>query len=170
MRIIVVSDIFGYPSAQDCVSGLLPNVSDIRNLSMSAMSGRPELTGEALHRYLFEGGGMQTVTNALAALTTETYIGIGYSAGGTALWRAVALGMPLLRLFCISSTRLRTESKIPVPNHVFFGGKDTNRPTAGWLSTVPTRATVFDDAEHDYYRSATSPETVRTGRMIESYL
>ncbi len=83
-------------------------------------------------------------------------IGLGYSAGGAAIWQAAAVGLSFTAIFCVSSTRLREQASITTPNHVFFGAEDQGKPSAEWLTSVPNRATVLDAVGHSYYLDAAS--------------
>jgi dienelactone hydrolase len=118
---------------------------------------RPDLHGEALHHHLFQEGGIAVAVQRLHSLITNAppLIGLGYSAGGTALWQAVRAGARLSGLLCISSTRLRNEGTIPIPNAVVFGENDPGRPSKEWLATVPQHATLLPDADHAFYADGT---------------
>lgn len=85
-------------------------------------------------------------------------IGLGYSAGGTALWKVVSQeNAPLSRLMCVSSTRLRDEGALPIPNAVIFGENDPGRPSKDWMETVPQNATLLPDTDHAFYSDGTHP-------------
>ncbi|GIT92878.1 hypothetical protein JANAI62_33360 [Jannaschia pagri] len=113
---------------------------------------------------------MARAVGALRDVDVTGWIGLGYSAGGTALWRAVQQGAPLSHLFCVSSTRLRSEGPIAIPHRVFFGAEDPARPNDAWVRQVPKRATVFDGAAHDYYLDTASRAVRETERRILSDL
>jgi len=95
---------------------------------------------------------------ALIETPVNGCFGLGYSAGGVALWRADAKGLRLSGLFCVSSTRLREELAITIPNWVFFGETDPKKPSKQWLSQIPDKHTVFKEAGHDYYVDAVSEQ------------
>lgn len=151
MRLCVVTDIFSQPAPAACLSARLPVAPAVTRFDLNALAGRPDLTGEALHRHLFDGGGMDAAVRALRQAWDGEAFALGYSAGGTAIWRAAAAGLPLAGLFCVSSTRLRDEGPVAVPNHVFFGAEDRNGPSADWRAGVPGQATVWPGAGHTYY-------------------
>lgn len=149
MRIILVSDIHGLPQSADW----LGEGVDTEIVKLSAAAGAEPLSGEALHHHLLTAGGMETAVEHLLALGGADVVGLGFSAGGTALWRAVARGMPLQTLVCVSSTRLRLEtSRLPIPVHTFWGGADPNAPDEIWRGTVPTSSRVYQDRDHGFYQ------------------
>ncbi len=152
MRVYVLSDIFSEPDEiwpfWRSIGGGLP----VTRLALNALSGRADLTGEALHRHLFQAGGMDQAQRALQQRLTAHSIGVGFSAGGTALWQAALRRAPLLALFCVSSTRLRDLPALPITNHVYFGADDPGLPAREWLATIPEQATVIAARGHDFYR------------------
>ncbi|QDL91687.1 alpha/beta hydrolase [Paroceanicella profunda] len=165
MKICVVTDIHDRPGPGACIASGLHPLPGVMRLSLSGLCGRPDLSGEALHRHLFQEGGMGEVVHALRRKVEGCRIGIGYSAGGTAIWRAAAAGLPFEAIFCVSSTRLREEGAISTPNHVFFGAGDHGKPSAEWLSAVPGEATIFDAVGHAYYLDPAS-EAARATRAV----
>lgn len=168
MNLIVVTDIFALPAKADCISEKLPDISSIERFGLSELCEQPNLSGEALHQYLFTKGGLEKVANTLLSIAGKDSFGLGYSAGGTALWRAVTKGLILKGLFCISSTRLRLEKSISTPNHVFFGAKDHGKPSDEWLIEVPQRQTVFEGCGHNFYLDPEIADVAETRRKIAS--
>lgn len=170
MKLCVVTDIHRRPEQGLCVSRAFDRSVEVERFSLSALCGRVDLSGDALHGHLFEAGGMDIVVKALCARLCGNTIGLGYSAGGTALWRAVSSGGNLAALACVSSTRLRDEGPIAVPSLVFFGAEDKRRPSDHWLASVPDRAVVLPDAGHDYYLSPETDAMRRTLSVLSDYL
>lgn len=166
MKLCIVSDIHTQPSREQCLSKWCVAPGSIVRLALNELCGRPELTGDDLHKHLFECRGMDDAVDALSRFLTPDCVGLGYSAGGTALWRTAAAGSAFRYLFCISSTRLRYEEAISSPNHVFFGEGDGNKPSQSWFSKVPQHATVFAQVSHDYYRHPDSPAALATWSQI----
>nr|WP_319390494.1 alpha/beta hydrolase [uncultured Cohaesibacter sp.] len=166
MNICIVTDIHDQPKHEQCILGKLETRPRVSRFALNDLCGRPDLCGEALHRYLFYDDGMDEVVRALKQTLSGDCIGIGYSAGGTALWRAAAAGLSFTAIFCISSTRLREEATIATPNQVFFGADDPGRPSAEWLSSVPDEFTILENAGHSYYQALTSEATNVTYEKI----
>lgn len=156
VSLIVVTDIHGAPDENLCPSA---GLSGVERLSLAALCGQPTLSGEALHHHLFQEEGMARAVSTLRDMMAErsSLIGLGYSAGGTALWKAVHAGTLLSGLICVSSTRLRDESALSIPTQVYFGDIDPGRPSKDWLSTVPTTANLLPSAAHAFYAEANHP-------------
>ena len=163
--LIVVTDIHDAPEPELCFSSSLPVTA---RLSLADLCNQPALSGEALHHHLFQDGGMRQAVAALRERLTDQrhLIGLGYSAGGTALWKAVQAGASLAGLICVSSTRLRDEAAIGVPTQVFFGEDDPGRPSEDWLGSVPEKATVLPNAAHAFYADADHPARADVIREI----
>ena len=170
MKLCIVTDIFSKPTAKDCIVAKLPFVSEVARFALNELCDRPDLVGEPLHRHLFDHNGFDEGIFALRAVLGSGYFGLGYSAGGTLLWRAAAQGMPLNGIFCVSSTRLRNEAAISNPNHVFFGALDQNKPSSKWLSTIPEYHTVFQGVGHSYYLKTDSKEVKETNKKIANHI
>lgn len=159
MRIVLVSDIHDQPETGGWPGGDL----DVAFVRMSDAAGAAHLRGEALHRHLFSNGGMEKAVAHVAALGGDESVGIGFSAGGTALWRAAAGGMRMRALVCVSSTRLRLEtSRLSIPVHTFWGGRDAHIPDETWRRTMPTSSHVYEGLEHGFYQK---PEGDAAGRL-----
>ncbi|WP_283424058.1 hypothetical protein [Shimia sagamensis] len=167
MSLIVVTDIHGAPEPELCLGAGLPVAL---RLSLAELCGRPDLSGENLHHYLFQAAGMAQAVTALSVHLSgqPRLIGLGYSAGGTALWKAAKAGGRLSGLVCVSSTRLRDETALSIPNQVYFGDKDLGRPSEDWLATVPNAAAVLPDAAHAFYAEADHPGRARLAAEIAS--
>ena len=168
MKFCVVTDIHDQPSQEQCFSTKIETSSGVVRLALNELCGRPNLSGEALHQHLFTHGGMDEAVSVLRQTLKGHFVGLGYSAGGTAVWRAAAAGFPFTAIFCVSSTRLRDEVSITIPNHVFFGAEDQRKPSYEWLSKIPDRSTVFDEVGHTYYLHSGSNAVCETrARILE---
>lgn len=120
MKLCIITDIHKQPRPRQCLSQRLEASSGVVRLALNELCGRPNLSGETLHQHLFGDGGMDEAVSVLCQTLTGPCVGLGYSAGGTAIWRAAAAGFPFATIFCVSSTRLRDEVSIATPNHVFL--------------------------------------------------
>lgn len=170
MKLCVLTDIFSYPMQKNCISKLLPQFSEVIHFSLNDLCGRPNLTGELLHQHLFNNGGIEEAVKSLKCKIDCGYFGLGYSAGGTVLWRAAAQGVLLNGLYCVSSTRLRNESAVSVPNMVFFGALDQNIPPIDWLSKTPEQHIILQGASHSYYLDMGSDEVKETAALINHHM
>jgi len=61
----VVTDIHGLPTLEDCISTRLKTSLDVVRYGLGELCGRTDLTGEALHRHLFEIDGIEDVVRNL---------------------------------------------------------------------------------------------------------
>ncbi|PDS81275.1 alpha/beta hydrolase [Rhizobium sp. L43] len=169
-HVLVVSDIHGFP---ETVAELLDVAgAKQRMLQLADLSGRPGLRGDELHHHLFNGDGMRHAVRALREIDGRSCLGIGFSAGGTALWNAVKEGLGLQALVCVSSTRLRFEtSPLNIPSMVFWGELDPYRPAEGWNKAVPRCWKTYAGKQHDFYRidalTAKSPLRADIAAFIE---
>jgi len=168
MKLYVITDIHNGPSPEQCFSTRIDGSHRVIRLALNELCGRPGLSGEALHQHLFSHSGMDVVVRSLKETLNGEFAGLGYSAGGTALWRAAATGCSFAALFCVSSTRLREEASIATPNHVFFGSKDQGKPSSQWLASVPDQVTVFDEVGHTYYLHPSSTAAHETCSQISA--
>lgn len=149
-QLLIVGDIHGFPPT--FVEPLDFGSFEHRVLQLADLSGRPGLHGEELHDYLVNKEGMRHAVQALRAINGRSCIGIGFSAGGTALWSAVKEGLDIQALICVSSTRLRFEiSPLNIPTMVFWGELDPHRPTDTWNDAIPGRCKVYTGKQHDFY-------------------
>lgn len=165
----MVGDIFSDPSRQACVSHGLPEF-DIRRLDLAQLADTPHLSGDALHTHLFHHDGISQAVDHLRQSLTQPCFALGYSAGGTALWQAAARGAPIRGLICISSTRLRHETALPIPTLTIFGDQDPNRPDDRWLATVPGTAHLLPQAEHSFYNLPALPPAQQARKHTKTAL
>ncbi len=170
MKLVVVADIFDQPAPDICVSACVPHVSDVLRFTLGDLCQTPGRAGEDLHHDLVHRGGFDRAAAELGRQLPAGCVGIGYSAGGTALWRAAAAGLQLVHLFCLSSTRLRELAPISVPNHVFFGALDPGRPGCAWQAAVPGGCTVFADVDHLFYLRPDGAEIRHVGQIMADRL
>lgn len=167
MHILAVSDIYNRPVDLDW----LPACSAIDLMTLSSLCSRPSLSGMELHSYLFEHGGFQEVVSRLLRFRGENLVGLGFSAGGTALWQAAKSGLPLVKLICVSSTRLRNEhASLAIPTYTFWGELDTHRPDEAWCRSVPGHSRVYEALGHTFYDDASGPDRERLRADLVSAL
>ncbi|WP_339108544.1 hypothetical protein [Thioclava sp. GXIMD4216] len=165
-KLYVVKDINLKPEGCAPLPQILGKDIDIIYLGLNDLCDHANLSGEELHHQLFLRGGIDIAARKLASFIDRPSFGIGFSAGGTALWKSTVFGASFTKIFCVSSTRLRSESSIIVANSVFFGGRDTNIPTEDWMKSVPDRCTIYEDALHNFYLNDQSDEMAHTFQEI----
>jgi pimeloyl-ACP methyl ester carboxylesterase len=153
MHILAVSDIYNRPANLDWLS----SHGTIDLLTLGSLCNRPSLTGTELHSHLFEHGGIQEVVSGLLKFKGESLVGLGFSAGGTALWWAAKEGLPLTKLICVSSTRLRNEhASLAIPTYTFWGELDPHRPDEAWCRSVPGHSHMYETLGHAFYDETSS--------------
>lgn len=166
--LLILGDIHGFPRAEDL------STSDWRRprvLALAEISGRPDLSGEALHDHLFKGDGLERAVHTICRIGGTAGIGIGFSAGGTVLWNAVKQGLGLQALVCVSSTRLRLEtSRLAIPTLTLWGERDPHRPAESWNDTLPSFSKTYPDQPHDFYRAQLSSHRSPLLRDIGAFL
>ncbi|GAB3442006.1 alpha/beta fold hydrolase [Insolitispirillum peregrinum] len=168
-QLLIVGDIHGFPQSGDALLADTPIKAHI--LTLAELSDRPDLRGEALHGHLVHHGGLQRAAQTLGKRDGRPYVGLGFSAGGTALWRAVSAGLALRALICVSSTRLRLETApLTIPTMTLWGDCDPNRPTEAWNGSVPTHSKTYAGAAHDFYRTALAEPASPLARDIHAFL
>lgn len=151
-NVLIVSDIYGF--TDNLVESVGLGGINRRCLQLFDICGRPDLRGEDLHDYIFNRDGMRHAVRTLCKTEVSSCIGIGFSAGGTALWNAAKEGFKLDALICVSSTRLRFEEfPLDIPNIVFWGELDPCRPEERWHTTVPRLSKSYSGKQHDFYRN-----------------
>ncbi|WP_144439949.1 alpha/beta hydrolase [Methylobacterium sp. AMS5] len=148
MRLLIVSDIFDHPKNL----GWLLKRTNANLFSLSSLCDSPFPSGSELHNHLFEQGGMHQAISRLHRYSNEDSIGLGFSAGGTVLWRAAREGLPLKKLICVSSTRLRHERTIlSIPTFTLWGERDPHRPDEEWCRSIPSHSIIYEGLGHDFY-------------------
>ncbi|WP_186442385.1 alpha/beta hydrolase [Methylorubrum populi] len=167
--LLIVSDIYGFPHDRRDLGSLARRPTVHHRLA--DLSGQPDLSGEALHAHLFKGDGIGIAARALARAGHAGLCGVGFSAGGTALWQAIAGGLRLRALVCVSSTRLRREAApLAIPTFILWGEADPHRPDQEWNRYVPLEAKIYAGQHHDFYRSALTDGTSPLSEDIERFL
>lgn len=156
-ELLVVGDIHGFPGV-----GYLARLDGRRHriIRLADISGRPDLSGEALHEHLFKCGGLEHAIEKVCAIDASACIGIGFSAGGTLLWNAVKRGLRLQALICVCSTRLRLETApLAIPTMTLWGELDPHRPAESWNAAVPGLSKIYPGQPHDFYNGQSGSDS-----------
>lgn len=151
MKCIVLTDINGLPSPETCfLSGLRGSIS-VERVGLGELLGVPH-RGKDLYCALVQGGFDVTAAKVIEQFG-DAEIGVGYSSGGTVLWKGILRGFRLKRLVCISSTRLRDEDPhaMSIPALTVFGDQDASRPPALWGEGSDLERLFLPSAEHAFY-------------------
>jgi dienelactone hydrolase len=157
---VVIGDIHNAPDACQCLR--IPTTTQpVRRLNIRDLLPSCQRQTD-VHSALVDGW----FDPAAARLATEfphVAVGLGYSAGGTLLWKAVRLGMQLQALICIASTRLRDEDpqEMHVPTLVVSGEHDPFAPRDDWATGSDVRHIILGGCDHGFY-------TTGSGRLAAS--
>lgn len=131
-----------HPAPNQC---LRQSTHSARRLNIRDLLTPSQCEG-GIHQALMKGG-YGFAASRLAQTFPQVAIGLGYSAGGTLLWKAVCLGMQVEALICVASTRLRDEDPkdIQVPTLVVTGELDLlRRVRTGQLEAVFGTSSCMD--------------------------
>lgn len=149
---VVIGDIHDAPAPGQCLRRSTAT-QPVRRLSLRDLL--PSSQSQAnVHQALVEGG-FHLAAERLAKKIPRATVGLGYSAGGTLLWKAVRLGMQIEALVCIASTRLRDEDprEIQVPTLVVSEEHDPFAPGKDWAIGSSVRHIVLGGCEHGFYNT-----------------
>jgi len=131
----------------------------------------PDQLGVHFTIVLFNKDDILHAVQTLREIDGHQRIGIVFSAGGTALWRAVKAGLNLHALICVSSTRPRFETSPPnIPTMVIWGELDPSRPTEDWNNAVPGGWKTYTAKQHDFYRRDISTPKSTLLRNITAFV
>lgn len=165
-KLLIVPDIFNYPATHDTLFQRMVQGQSYCYMPLAELSDGVGLKGEDLHRHLFDKGGIDIAWRRLNVLSERGWIGVGFSAGGTVLWKAAVDSVLLSALVCISSTRLRFETAgLSIPSQLYWGELDSNRPSSDWHETYSDAHTVFSGAGHDFYKTHAPFEHILAERI-----
>jgi len=161
-KIIIVSDIHGLNSIQftKWIQEYKRHLSDKYDIViydatvLASISVSNSYNGEEeIHRQ-FINGGIERAVNRLILPENKNSIGVGFSIGGTILWKAALKGLGISELICFSSTRIRYESDKPNCRiKLIFGQNDAYQPGEEWYKKMGLKVDVLPDLGHNFYSS-----------------
>jgi pimeloyl-ACP methyl ester carboxylesterase len=139
---LIISDLNGWNSID------LPDSNGVKKLDARDL-GRIDLEKD-IHQQ-FVSGGIDRAASVILSYSANTVIGL--SVGGVIAWRAMQKGWDVKELIAISSTRLRFEKdKPPCLTKLYFGEKDTFRPSESWFTEMKVPYTIIASEDHDLYK------------------
>ncbi len=81
----------------------------------------------------FVNGGIKRAARKLCRKEKQAVNVMAFSVGGVIAWKAALQVLPVKRLYAISATRLRYETKKPdCKCTLYFGEEDGYKPTVNW--------------------------------------
>ncbi len=161
-KILIVSDIVGFKKTTwishylDCLSEIFEiTILDINNLTDTYFEDIDK-------RYKkFIEVGIDEVVKYLSKSNSEYDVLIGFSMGGTILWKYKKNINSSSDLICISSTRLRFENSTPRGrNLLLFGDLDMKLPSPDWLKTHKKDIKILSGKDHDFFKEVRNIETI----------
>jgi hypothetical protein len=157
-KLLMLSDInglflLGKPGVTDYAGSV--NVDEIMELDSMVLAGLGnERDVDTRHEKLVAGGIDVAASALFANYPTGVEVALGLSVSGTILWRAALKGLPIKKLICFSSTRLRFESQAPACDiRLYFGDADLDRPSSEWFKSLGQIPRIIPGHGHEFYRT-----------------
>ncbi len=154
-RLIILSDLWGIEKS-DWLTGYIRILDSKFSIQLYdccdlGRVDKSEYVENHLHNQ-FVNGGIETAVKRLLELEKNKIDVLAFSVGGVIAWKAQLKGLKINNLFSISSTRLRYEEhKAKCGLNLYFGEKDTHRPTDGWFNTMNLKPKIFKGRGHTLY-------------------
>lgn len=155
-RLIILSDLWGYPDAT-WTSQYLENLKstfEINNYDSCKLGQIDPCTykQENIHRQFVEGG-IDLAAQSLYNIEKEEVSVLAFSIGGVIAWKANLLGLKVKDFYAVSSTRLRKETKVPDSKiKLYFGDQDLYQPNPDWYNDKNIDVQIFKNTGHDLYK------------------
>jgi dienelactone hydrolase len=154
-RLVIVSDMWGAKKGLWITSylGYLQQYFDITfydsqqlaNLDLTVQSE------ENVHNAFVEGGIDTAVAHLLKKEKTPSYY-LAFSTGGTIVWNAAKMGLPVKSLYSVSATRIRLDNDKPcVPFNLLYGANDSYAPKESWANMLGIEMELMPNFGHTLY-------------------
>lgn len=155
-KLLILSDIHGFSHCEwiDRYCTELQSKFEITLLDSLLLADIDYLqfTPDEIHEKMIKGG----IKTAVDNLTKNYDLGpnlIGFSIGGTIIWKAMLGKASTTKMICVSSTRLRFEVATPhCPVFTLFGNQDKLRPDANWYNEKNLQRKTLQ-GDHDFYKT-----------------
>ncbi|MBS0350157.1 MAG: hypothetical protein JSR33_03035 [Proteobacteria bacterium] len=161
--VLIISDMYGLKSEYGRDDNYIFATADVfeklgfvvkiySSLKLAKISAENNIKN--IHK-LFVSFGIKNAIESLGSEKDSFDIGIGFSIGGTILWKSCQeKKLSLQKLICISSTRLRRETKkINIPTITLFGEKDHYAPSLEQMNDLGAICKIIPEFDHDFYRN-----------------
>jgi hypothetical protein len=169
-KVLILSDIVGFKNTS-WISQYLDYLSDSFEITILDINDLIETyIGNLDERYRkFIEKGMKEAVKSLSISSTEYDVLIGFSLGGTILWKYKINSNCSQDLICISSTRLRLEKTIPKgKNLLIFGDLDESKPSIEWFNSHNLDTEIIKEKSHDLFKESGNIEFIC--QRIKSYV
>jgi hypothetical protein len=154
-KLIIISDLWGKEKAE-----WLTNYTEILKIAFnityydSCELGNIDKTvynEDDLHKR-FVSGGIEKAVNKLIKLEKHPIHILAFSIGGTIAWKYGMISKNIISLTCISSTRLRKETKKTEGKlFLYFGENDKFKPQKNWFESLKIDYIILPNKEHLMY-------------------
>ncbi|MFH6602317.1 hypothetical protein ACEZ3G_02420 [Maribacter algicola] len=154
-RLVIVSDMWGTKKGLWITSylGYLQQYYDITFYDSQQLANIDLKinTAENIH-HEFVNGGIETAASHLLKRESEPCHYLAFSTGGTIVWKAGLMGLPMKSLYSISATRIRKENEKPdALVTLVYGANDKYRPTENWAKKVGVDLDIVENFGHTLY-------------------
>lgn len=157
VKLIILSDLFGFENSewiQNYVDLLKTEFQLILYDSLElAEIDKSNLSEKEIHSQLINYGIENAVRKLLQLEKREINI-LAFSVGGTIAWKGGLENLKIEKLYAISATRLRYETKKPVSNiQLIYGLQDPFKPEKKWFEEMEISNTVMENGNHEIYKN-----------------
>lgn len=154
-RLVIVSDMWGTKKGLWITSylGYLQQYFDIVFYDCQHLANIDLKinTEENIHK-AFVNGGIDTATAHLLKKESIPSHYLAFSTGGTIVWKAALMGLPMKSLYAVSTTRIRLENMRPmVPTTLVYGSNDKFIPSNDWSEKIDVEMEVIKNYGHTLY-------------------
>ena len=155
-RLIIISDLWGVQRS-DWLGNYVERLKDkfeIQYYDSCELGGIDTSVYQQndLHEQ-FVHGGIELATKRLFNIEKERVVALAFSVGGAIAWKAGLKGLPIDKLYAVSSTRLRYESQKPLAEiKLIFGEKDAYQPSEDWSRKIGVDIKLVKNKNHEFYR------------------
>ncbi len=155
-RLLIISDLWGVKKSQWLIhytqiletkfEPIWYDSCSLGNLDTSTY------TQENLHTQFVDGGIEIAVEELIKNEKNPVHI-LAFSIGGVIAWNFGLRTNTIKSLTCISSTRLRKETKKPKGKiTLYFGEKDKHAPPTAWLENMQLASKIVPNKTHEMYQ------------------
>ncbi len=154
-RLVIISDMWGAKKGLWITSylGYLQQYYDIVFYDVQQLANLDiKINSEKNIHEAFVGGGIDTAVAHLLKRETQPSHYLAFSTGGTVLWKAAAMGLPVKSIYAVSATRVRYETVKPKTEvTLVYGEKDEFRPAGDWFGKMKINADIIQNFGHTLY-------------------
>ncbi len=154
-KLVIVSDMWGARKGLWITSylGYLQQYFDITFYDSQQLANLDLTvnTEENIHN-AFVTGGIDTAVAHLLKKEQKPCHYLAFSTGGTIVWNAAKMGLPVKSLYNVSATRIRLQKDKPaVPVRLLYGSNDSFKPNDNWANMLGLDLEVMPNYGHTLY-------------------